>query len=215
MPGATKQTAEDFIGIDMLYYAKITADTDEGLTYDTPKPFAPVAELSKTTTAETVNSYYDNGIYRTLSSESQDEYTINTPALDLATLAEITGKNIDAATSAFLDSGEPETVYFALLFRAQLSDYTYRYYAINKCSFAVPDETITGKGESIEPQGQELTVTSVRSQFKYEIGGQQKGIKRIIADERDGKVDFTKWFTAVPVPNAIPTVTDGGSGLDG
>ena len=205
MPGATKKTAEDFIGIDQLYYAVITKDDSSGCTYGDPAPFAPVASLSKTTTSETVNSYYDNGIYRTLASESQDEYTINTPALDLATLAEITGKVIDETTSALLDSGEPETKYFALLFRAQLSDYTYRYYCISKCSFAVPDEEITGKGESIEPTGQELTVTSVPTIFKYSIGGTSKGIKRIIADERDGKVDVSKWYDAVPVPGAIPT----------
>lgn len=205
MPGATKQTAEDFIGIDQLYISELTQDTDEGCTFGTPEYFAPIAELSKTTTAETVNSYYDNGIYRTLSSESQDEYTLKTPALDLATLAKITGKAIDTATGAFLDSGDPVTKYFALMFRAQLSDFTYRYYAVHKCSFKVPDETITGKGENITPNGQELTVTSIKTLFKYDIGGEQKGLKRIIADARDGKVDVTKWFTAVPVPGSIPT----------
>lgn len=202
----TTKTAEDYIGIDMLYYAAVTKDDTEGYTVDTPKPFAPVAELSKATTAEQVNSYYDNGIYRTLSNESQDEYTIKTPALSLDVLADITGKVIDETTGALLDSGEPETKYFALLYRAQLSDYTYRFFAINKCSFKVPDETIVGKGESIEPNGQELTVTSIRTAFKYDQGGAMKGIKRIVADERDGKVDVSKWFEAVPVPGNIPTV---------
>lgn len=209
MPGATKKTAEDFIGIDQLYYAPITTDDESGCTFGTPAPFAPIASLTKTTTSETVNSYYDNNVYRTITSESQDEYTITVPALDLATLAEITGKTIDASTGALLDSGEPESIYFALMFRAQLSDYTYRYYVVHKCSFAIPDEEITGKGESVEPTGQELTVTSVRTTFAYDIGGKKRGIKRIIADERDGKVDFSKWYTSVPVPNAIPTILEG------
>lgn len=208
MPGAATATAEDFIGLDELYIAEVTADGDEGYVVGKPEKFAPVASLSKETAAEQVNSYYDNGVYRTISSEDADTLTLGVPALPLDMLAKVTGKTIDATTGALLDSGEPVTKYFALFARGLLSDFTHRYFVWQKVSFAVPNEDLTTKGESVEPAGQELTITAVRTQFKYDIGGKKQGIKRIIADERDGKINFSKWYTAVPVPGNIPTSTE-------
>lgn len=206
MPETATNTAEDFIGLDELYIAEVTSDDERGYVVGVPERFAPAASMSKETAAEQVNTYYDNGVYRTLSSEDADTLTLGVPALTLAMLAKITGKTIDPITGAFIDSGEPVAKNFAFFARAQLSDYTYRYFVWHKVSFAVPNEEVTTKGESVEPTGQELTMTAVRTQFKYDIGGQKKGVKRIIADERDGKVDFTKWYTQVPVPGNIPAI---------
>ena len=202
----TRQTAEDFIGLDKLYIAKITADDEKGLTYDKPQWFAPAGQLTKSTSTDTKKTYYDNGTYRVLSSEDSDELKLVVPVLDLATQALITGKTIDPATNALIDSGEPETVYFALMARAQMSDYSYRYYCWHKVSFAVPDEDISTRGESIDPSNMELTATAIKTQYQYSIGGKTSGVKRIVVDERDGKVDVSKWYDKVPVPNSIPVI---------
>lgn len=199
-----KQTAEEFIGLDKLWIAQVTADDEDAYTVGEPEYFAPTAQLTKTTSAEVKNSYYDNGVYRVLTNEDSDELKILTPALDLATLAKITGKVIDTDSLALLDSGEPETVYFALMARALMSDYTYRYFCWHKVSFKVPDEDIATKKDSIDNKGQELTATAVRTIHQYSIGGKMKGIKRIVADERDGKIDASKWYEAVPLPGNMP-----------
>lgn len=206
-PAATTASAEDFIGLDELYFAEVTSDGAEGYVVGTPEPFAPAGALSKSTASEAVNSYYDNGVYRTMTSEDADELTLTVPALPLDKLAKITGKTIDTTTGALLDTGTPVTKYFAFFARALLSDYTHRYYVWHKASFAVPPEEINTTGESIEPSGQELTMTAVKTLYKYDVGGKKDGIKRIIADERDGKIDFEQWYTAVPVPGNIPTPT--------
>ena len=83
----TRQTAEDFIGLDKLYIAKITADDEKGLTYEKPQWFAPAGQLTKSTSTDTKKTYYDNGAYRVLSSEDSDELKLVVPVLDLATLA--------------------------------------------------------------------------------------------------------------------------------
>lgn len=204
----TRQTAEDYIGVDELYIAPLTTDDEKGATWGTPHKFAPVAELSKSTSSDTAKSYYDNSAYRVIASEDSDEIKLTVPALDLETLAEILGKTIDTDTKAFIDSGEPETKYFALYARGQLSDNTYRYFVWHKVSFAVPDDTLNTKEDKITTNGQELTATAIRTQAKFSVGASNTGIKRIIADARDGKVDFAKWYTAVPVPGSIPTVSE-------
>lgn len=209
MPEATKQTSEDFIGLDKLYIAKLVSDDESGCTYGTPEPFAPVAQLTKTTSSETLKTYYDNAPYRAITSEDSDELGLTVPALDLATLAMITGKTIDATSKALIDSGDPQTAYFAILARAQMSDMSYRYYCFNKVSFAIPDETIDTKGETITNNGQVLTGTAIRTIFKYSIGDTTSGVKRIVVDERDGLVDVSQWYDAVPVPGNIPLITSG------
>lgn len=199
-----KQTAEDFINLDELYYAEVLTDDETGCTFATPERFLPTAQLTKTTTANTTPTYYDGCVYRTINDEASDELKIVTPGIPLDILAKITGKVIDTASGAFLDSGEPETKSFALFARAEMSDNTHRYYVWHKVSFKVPDEDIVTRKETVEPKGQELTATAVRTTFKYDQGGVMKGIKRIIVDERDGKVDFDTWYDSVPVPGAIP-----------
>ncbi len=199
---------DEFRGTDDLYYAEVLYDNNDttgtegtvGYVTGTVKRLAPVAEISKSTETASDTKYYDNKPAFTINAEGADTVTLNIPALDLATLADITGKQIDSTTGAFLD-GESVPKYFALGYRLGLTDGTYRYVWRYKGSFAIPDETSQTKNAGTDSNGQELTYTGISTEHKFtkavDSQGNAMSQKALVVDERDGKADLSDFFDTV------------------
>lgn len=198
---------DEFRGTDDLYYAEVLYDNNAstpsgqaGYVTGTVKRLAPVAEISKSTETASDTKYYDNKPAFTINAEGADTVTLNIPALDLATLADITGKQIDATTGAFLD-GESIPKYFALGYRLGLTDGTYRYVWRYKGSFAIPDETSQTKNAGTDSNGQELTYTGISTEHKFtkalDAQGNPMSQKALVVDERDGLADLSNFFATV------------------
>ena len=204
---------DEFRGTDDLYYAEVLYDNNDstpegqvGYVTGTVKRLAPVAEISKSTETASDTKYYDNKPAFTINAEGADTITLNIPALDLATLADITGKQIDATTGAFMD-GESMPKYFALGYRIGLTDGTYRYVWRYKGSFAIPDETSQTKNAGTDSNGQELTYTGIMTEHKFtkavDLQGNPMSQKAIVVDERDGKADLSDFFDTVTTIDTI------------
>lgn len=203
---------DEFRGTDDLYYAEVLIDdndTNTASSGQTPnhgyvtgevKKLAPVAEIGKTVETASDTKYYDNKPALTINAEGADTITLNVPALDLATLADITGKQIDATTGAFMD-GEATPKYFALGYRLGLTDGTYRYVWRYKGSFAIPDETSQTKNAGTDSNGQELTYTGIMTTHKFtkavDAQGNPTSQKALVVDERDDKANLTNFFSTV------------------
>lgn len=194
---------DEFRGTDDLYYAEVISDDNEtsgGYITGTVKRLAPVAEISKSTETSSDTKYYDNKPAFTINAEGADTVTLNIPALDLATLADITGKQIDATTGAFMD-GEATPKYFALGYRLGLTDGTYRYVWRYKGSFAIPNETSQTKNAGTDSNGQELTYTGIMTNHKFtkalDAQGNAMSQKALVVDERDDKADLSTFFDTV------------------
>lgn len=196
---------DEFRGTDDLYYAEVTCDDNSseqghGYVTGTVKRLAPVAEISKTVETASDTKYYDNKPAFTINAEGADTITLNIPALDLATLADITGKQIDSATGAFMD-GESTPKQFALGYRLGLTDGTYRYVWRYKGSFAIPDETSQTKNAGTDSNGQELTYTGIMTIHKFtkavDAQGNPMAQKALVVDERDDKAVLTNFFSTV------------------
>lgn len=196
---------DEFRGTDDLYYAEVTADNNEtgegnGYVTGTVKRLAPVAEISKTVETASDTKYYDNVAAITINAEGADTITLNIPALDLVTLADITGKDYDTTTGAFMD-GEATPKMFALGYRLGLTDGTYRYVWRYKGSFAVPDETSATKDAGTDSQGQTLTYTGISTVHKFtkatDAQGNAMPQKALVVDERDGLANLTNFFSTV------------------
>ena len=193
----------EFRGCDNLVIAEVTQDAkDAEYTTGTVTMLAPVAEISKTVENSSETHYYDNVGMIIIRAEGSDEVTLTVPALPLATLAKVTGKAIDTTTGAFLD-GESVEKYFAIGYRLRLTDGTYRYVWRLKGSFSIPDETSSTENDGTDTNNQELTFTGVKTITEFTNGGR---VKAVVADERDGKIDGSKWFTAVVTPDTLSTV---------
>ena len=188
---------DEFRGTDNLVYAEVTKDDNEstgGYVTGDVKVLAPVAEISKSVDTSSDTKYYDNKPALTINSEGADTITLTVPALDLETLANITGKQIDSATGAFMD-GVAVPKYFALGYRLKLTDGTYRYVWRYKGSFAIPEETSQTENAGTDTNNQSLTYTGIQTQHIFTKPN--KSQKALVVDERDGKADLTDFFKTV------------------
>lgn len=189
------QYVDEFRGTDKLCYAKVLTDNGtDGYTTGTVKILAPVAEISKTVETASDVKFYDNKAALTIHAEGADTITLTVPALDLETLADITGKQYDAETGAFMD-GEATPSYFALGYRLRLTDGTYRYVWRYKGSFAIPDETSQTENAGTDSNNQQLTFTGIETIYNFLKPG--KSQKALVLDERDSDFDFSTFFDVV------------------
>lgn len=189
------QYVDEFRGTDNLVYAEITKDNNtDGYITGAVKVLAPVAEISKTVDTASDTKYYDNMAALTINAEGADTITLTIPALDLATLADITGKVWDATLGAFCD-GVRTPKYFALGYRLRLTDGTYRYVWRYKGSFAIPDETSQTENAGTDSNNQQLTYTGIATQHRFSKTGTAE--KALVVDERTTSVDLSTFFATV------------------
>lgn len=196
-------TVTEFRGTDNLVYAEVTTDDNEtegGYITGAVKVLAPVAEISKTVETSSDTKYYDNKPALTINSEGADTITLTVPALDIVTLAEITGKQVDSSTGALMD-GPATPKYFAIGYRLRLTDGTYRYVWRYKGSFGIPEETSATENADTDSNNQELTYTGIMTQHKFTKPNAAQ--KALVVDERDGKADVTNFFDQVTTCDTI------------
>ena len=186
---------DEFRGTDNLVFAEVlTDDATNGYTTGAVSILAPVAEISKTVETASDTKYYDNHAALTINAEGADTITLTVPALDLKTLAAITGKNYDETTGAYMD-GTSTPKYFALGYRLRLTDGSYRYVWRYKGSFAVPDETSQTENAGTDSTNQQLTYTGIATMYHFSKTGSSE--KALVVDERDTEVSLTGFFSVV------------------
>ena len=196
------QYVEEFRGTDNLVYAEVLYDNNDtegaegtnGYVTGEVEILAPVAEISKTVETASDTKYYDNKPALTINSEGADTITLTVPALDLPTLAHITGKTYDTTLGAFLD-GESTPKYFALGYRLRLTDGSYRYVWRYKGKFAIPDETSQTENAGTDTNNQQLTYTGIETMHNFTKTG--KSGKALVVDQRDTKADLSTFFDEV------------------
>jgi phi13 family phage major tail protein len=203
------QVIDEFRGTDNLVYAEVTVDNNEsgednGYVTGAVKVLAPVAEISKTVETASDTKYYDNKPALTINAEGADTITLTIPALDLKTLADITGKTYDATTGAFMD-GEATPKYFALGYRLRLTDGTYRYVWRYKGSFTIPDETSQTENAGTDSNNQQLTYTGIYTMHTFTKTG--KAQKALVVDQRDGKANLTNFFSTVTTCDTLTALS--------
>lgn len=199
---------QEFRGVDNLVYAEILEDSNEengGYKTGEVKILAPVSQIAKTVETSSETKYYDNKASLTINAEGADTITCIVPALDLPTLADITGKQSDTSTGAFLD-GEIKPKYLALGYRLKLTDGTYRYVWRYKGSFKIPDETSSTENAGTDTSNQEIVYTGISTVHKFTKGGAQKAL---VVDERDGKADLSTFFETVTTADTLKAKSSG------
>jgi len=190
------------IGLDMLYVAEVTADEANSYTADTPAYLAPAAEASQEPTTSFDIQYADDKAFDVMSAEGETKIGLTITNIDLATLAQITGRVFDAATGRFYDNGGVAP-YMALSFRSLKSNGSYRYYQYLKGMFSMPKEDLATKGEKPEPKTLELTYTAIPTFCKFDLGDVIDSVKRIIGDEDITAFDAAGWFDEVQTPDLV------------
>lgn len=205
-----KKEIREFRGISDVVIAKILKDTDGTLEYGPIEHLAGVAKLSKTTESNQETKYYDNLAALTITSEGADTVTLETSAIDMETLAKISGKKYDKTNNAIIES-EPEVCYFALGYKCQdtagHSRYVWRY----KVQFTIPDEEYNTKTADTSSNGQTIECQCVypTTTFTYKFDGKNitEAVKSIVISD-EGSFDVSNFFEEVVTPDVAFPVAE-------
>ena len=136
------------IGLDRLYYAKITEGENGEETYATPTPLAKAisAELS-VELAEAI-LYADDGAAEIVKEFKNGTLALGIDDIGSTVASDLTGATIDdnhVRISTSEDGGAP----VAVGFRAKKANGKYKYYWLYKVKFGIPATNLATKGDSI------------------------------------------------------------------
>jgi len=190
------------IGLDSLYVAEVTADSAAAYTAGTPAWLAPAAEASQEPTTSFEIQYADDQPYEVMASEGETKIALKVTGIPLEMLAKITGRVWDATTGRMYDNAAVPP-YFALSFRSQKSNGSYRYYQYLKGRFDMPKDEAATLAEKAEPKTVDLTYTAIRTVHKFDLGDIDDTVKRVVGDTDVVAFSATSWFSQVQVPGVV------------
>lgn len=189
----------EYRGVSGAVYAEVTAD-GETFTTGEVKDFTGVSEIAKSTDSSNEPHYYDNVPAVIVSSTGSDEITINSSAIPLDILAEITGQYYDKTTGMMVEQ-ERTPKYFAFGYRTKTTDGTEILVWRLKGSFSVPDSDHNTEDDGTDANGQEITYTGISTTHKFTKTG--KPAKAVNVDTSLDLVDTTEFFNTVQTPDTI------------
>ena len=137
------------IGLDRLYYAKITENDAGEETYGTPSQLAKAISADLSVELAEATLYADDGASEIVKEFKSGTLSLGIDDIGSTAASDLTGATIDknkVLISASEDGGEP----VAIGFRAKKSNGKYRYFWLYKVKFGIPATNLTTKGESIE-----------------------------------------------------------------
>ena len=187
------------IGLDRLYYAKITEDSKGDETYDTPEPLAKAitAELSVELAEATL--YADDGAAEIIKEFKNGTLSLGIDDIGVAIASDLTGATIDdnnVLISTSEDGGDP----VAIGFRAKKANGKYRYFWLYRVKFGIPATNLTTKGDSITFSTPTIEGTVLR---RNKLDGQGKHPWKAEVNEGDEGVTseiITGWYSEVYEP---------------
>ncbi len=187
------------IGLDMLYFAKITEDENGEETYGTPEKLAKA--ISADLSVELVEAilYADDGIAEIVKEFGNGTLSLGIDDIGSAVASTLTGATIDSngvVISASEDGGEP----VAIGFRAKKANGKYKYFWLYKVKFGIPATNLATKGESITFSTPTIEGTIMR---RNKVDGRNKHPWKAEVTDGDTKVSaetITNWYKSVYEP---------------
>ena len=136
------------IGLDKLFYAKITEDEDGNETYGNPTQLAKAMTADLSVEMAEATLYADDGAAEIVKEFKSGTLSLGVDDLGGAVASDLTGSTIDSngvVISAAEDGGDP----VAVGFRAKKSNGKYRYFWLYRVKFGIPATALATKGDSI------------------------------------------------------------------
>ena len=188
------------IGLDKLYYAKITEDESGSETYATPVQLAKAmsAELSVELAEATL--YADDGAAEIVKEFKSGTLSLGVDDIGATAASDLTGATIDengVVVSTSEDGGDP----VAVGFRAKKSNGKYKYYWLYRVKFGIPATNLATKGDSITFSTPTIEGTILR---RNKVDGKGKHPWKAEVTEGDTAVSaetITNWYKEVYEPS--------------
>ena len=188
------------IGLDKLFYAKITEDDSGDETYGTPVQLAKAMNADLSVELAEATLYADDGASEIVKEFKNGTLSLGVDDIGASVASDLTGATIDAngvVVSASEDGGEP----VAVGFRAKKSNGKYKYYWLYRVKFGIPATNLATKGDSITFSTPTIEGTILR---RNKVDGKGKHPWKAEVTEGDAAVTsdiITNWYTEVYEPS--------------
>ena len=188
------------IGLDKLYYAKITEDENGNETYATPVQLAKAMNADLSVELAEATLYADDGAAEIVKEFKNGTLSLGVDDVGASVASDLTGATIDAngvVVSTSEDGGDP----VAVGFRAKKSNGKYKYYWLYRVKFGIPATNLATKGDSITFSTPTIEGTILR---RNKVDGNGKHPWKAEVTEGDSAVTadtITSWYKEVYEPS--------------
>jgi phi13 family phage major tail protein len=188
------------IGLDKLYYAKITEDTSGNETYATPVALAKAIKADLSVELAEATLYADDAAAEVVKEFKQGKLSLGVDDIGVAAAQALTGATVDnnnVLISASENGGSP----VAIGFRAKKGNGKYRYFWLYRVIFGVPATNLATKGDNITFSTPTIEGTVIR---RNKEDGQSNHPWKSEVNEDDIGVPasvITGWYTQVYEPS--------------
>ena len=188
------------IGLDKLYYAKITEDENGNETYATPVQLAKAMNADLSVELAEATLYADDGAAEIVKEFKNGTLSLGVDDVGASVASDLTGATIDAngvVVSTSEDGGDP----VAVGFRAKKSNGKYKYYWLYRVKFGIPATNLATKGDSITFSTPTIEGTILR---RNKVDGNGKHPWKAEVTEGDSAVTadtITIWYKEVYEPS--------------
>lgn len=188
------------IGLDSLFYAKITEDTNGNETYDTPKILAKAMTAELTIDPAEATLFAGDGVCEVVKEFKSGTLTLGIDDIGAAVAGDLIGVKTDnngVLVSSVEDSAEP----VAVGFRARKADGKYRYFWLYRVKFGIPGTSLQTKGDSITFSTPTIEGTVMRRNKVDEGGNHPWKIEVTEGEAGVSPATISGWFSEVYEPD--------------
>ena len=198
------------IGLDKLFYSKITEDAEGNESYETPKQLAKAMTADLSVELAEATLYADDGAAEIVKEFKSGTLSLGVDDLGGSVASDLTGATIDnngVVVSTAEDGGTP----VAIGFRAKKSNGKYRYFWLYRVKFGIPATALATKGDSITFNTPTIEGTIMR---RNKVDGAGKHPWKVEATEGDTAIKadvIANWYKQVYEPSystATPAKTE-------
>jgi len=187
------------IGLDKLYYAKITEDTSGNETYDTPIQLAKAMKADLSVELAEATLYADDNAAEIVKEFKNGTLSLGIDDIGVTAAEDLTGATLDdnhVVISGSEDGGSP----VAVGFRAKKSNGNYRYFWLYRVVFGIPATNLSTKGDSITFSTPTIEGTVLRRN-KLDDNGKHPWKSEVNEDDASVPASvITGWYTQVYEP---------------
>jgi phi13 family phage major tail protein len=185
------------IGLDKLYYAKITEDENGNETYGTPSQLAKAISADLSVELNEATLYADDGQAEIVREFKSGTITLSVDEIGLDIVADLVGAEIDS--NGVLISGDNDSAKpVAIGFRARKSNGKYKYFWLYRVLFTIPATNLATKGDSITFSTPTIEGTILRRN-KPDTSSKHPW-KAEVTESESTKTIVEDWFDAVYEP---------------
>ena len=192
------------IGLDKLYYAKITEDAEGNETYAAPVQLAKAISADLSVELAEATLYADDGAAEIVKEFKSGTLSLGVDDLGGNVASDLAGSTIDnngVVISTAEDGGDP----VAVGFRAKKSNGKYRYFWLYRIKFGIPATALATKGDSITFNTPTIEGTIMRRN-KMDAKGRHPWKAEVTeGDSAVAAATITNWYKEVYEPSYATT----------